>query len=116
MKLAIVGSRTFKKYNTLCWFITRHIDLPKISLVISGGAQGADTLAERYAKENNIPVKVIRPNWKKHGKAAGFIRNKDIVKECDILVAFWDGKSRGTKHSIDLAEKYKKPYFIWTFY
>jgi len=70
-----------------------------------GGAKGADTLASIYAKEHNIPIIVYKPNWKKYGRSAGIIRNKDIVNYCDKLVAFWDGKSKGTLNSINLSKK-----------
>lgn len=85
--------------------------------IISGGARGADTLAEQFAQEYSYVTKIFPANWDKYGKAAGPIRNKQIVDHCDILVAFWDGTSRGTKHSIDIAEKQGKPVIIfkdWT--
>ena len=115
IRLAVVGSRTFTDYellkNTLDDFVESHI----ITEIISGGAKGADTLAKKYAKENGFPTNIILPNWEKFGKSAGFIRNEQIVQECTYLMAFWDGKSKGTKHSIDLAKKHKKAYIVWQF-
>ena len=65
----------------------------KIDTIVSGGAFGADALAEHYAKWKRLKYKIHRPDWKKYGKLAGFIRNKLIINDCDILVAFWDGTS-----------------------
>ena len=109
-KLAIIGSRTFNDYKTLREYLDPQKE--KISLVVSGGAKGADTLGERWAKENNIETLIFPAEWDKHGKKAGFIRNHDIIKNCDICVAFWDGKSKGTKHSLDLCKQYNKPFLV----
>ena len=59
--------------------------------------------------ENNIKTLIFPANWEKYGKRAGFIRNEDIIKNCDAVIAFWDGKSKGTFHSLSLADKYYKP-------
>ncbi len=104
MKIAVVGSRNFQDY-TLLKNTLKNFD---INQIISGGARGADTLAEDYAREKHIPVKIFYPDWQKFGKAAGFIRNKDIVKNSDMVIAFWDGQSRGTRSSIELAKQYGK--------
>lgn len=109
MKLAVVGSRTFSDYA----FMKKILEFHSCTQIISGGAKGADSLAKQYAGEKGIPIKEFLPNWDKDGKAAGFIRNKQIVDSCDELVAFWDKKSRGTKHSIDLAETASKPVSIF---
>lgn len=110
MKLAIIGSRSFNDYkkleDTLFPYLTR------ITLVVSGGARGADTLGEQWAKNNNIKTLIFPADWEKYGKRAGFIRNEDIIKNCEVCIAFWDGESKGTKHSISLCEKYNKPYRI----
>lgn len=106
MKLAIVGSRGFSDFESLKNVIDAEKD---VELIVSGGAKGADSLAERYASERGIPVKIFLPDWDTHGKQAGFIRNQDIVRACDKLIAFWDGDSRGTSHSIHLARSLGKP-------
>jgi len=112
MKLAVVGSRIFKDYDRL----KRELDkFPKINVIVSGGAVGADLLAERYAEENNIETQVYYPYWEKYGKKAGFIRNRQIVDNCDSLIAFWDGESKGTKMSIDLAKAQNKLFLICLF-
>ena len=108
IKLAIVGSRTFNDYNLL----ERHInDIAKsfnIIKIISGGANGADKLGEKYANKHEIPTSILNPDWEKYGRGACFIRNKNIVNSSDKVVAFWDGKSKGTQNSINLAEKQNK--------
>lgn len=72
-----------------------------ISTVISGTANGADKLGEEFAERNNIKVERYPANWDKNGKKAGYLRNVEMAKEADCLIAIWDGKSKGTKHMID---------------
>lgn len=111
MKVAVIGSRTFDNYEE----VKRTLSAINITLLVSGGAKGADTFGEQYAKENNIPTKIFLPDWEKHGKAAGFIRNTDIINEAELVVAFWDQKSNGTKDSIEKADKAGKKILIITF-
>jgi len=108
MKLAIVGSRTFNDYNKLCEFISQNFDINSITHIVSGGARGADALGERFAADYGKELIVFKADWDKYGKRAGFIRNVDIINECDQCVAFWDGESHGTKHDIELCEKQGK--------
>lgn len=112
MKLAIIGSRTFTNYNLLQEILEQH--KPETTLVVSGAAKGADSLGEKWAIENNIPTLIFPADWDKFGKMAGYIRNEDIIKNCDYAIAFWDRQSKGTKHSISLCEKYNKPVKIIT--
>jgi len=111
MKVAVIGSRTFDKYESVYNVLSKL----KITEIISGGAKGADSLAERYAKENNIPTKIFLPDWETYGKKAGFLRNTQIIEECEMVVAFWDGESKGTKDSLDKAEKLGKKVMIIPF-
>lgn len=113
MKVAVVGSRTFHDYNLLKDTLDG-LDF-KIDLIVSGGAKGADSLAEKYASERGITTKIYYANWNLYGKSAGFRRNYDIVKDSDALVAFWDGESVGTKHSINLAERLEKRVIVKIF-
>lgn len=115
MKLAIVGSRTFNDYDTMCDFIEENYDVSQIDTIISGGARGTDLLGERFANDYGKELTVFPAEWKKYGKRAGFIRNVDIIKECDECVCFWDGQSHGTKHDIELCEQMKKPYKVCKF-
>lgn len=122
MKLAIVGGRDFKdKILMARWvalIMTANIVEVKDKLIkydvkiISGGARGADSLGEMFAKIYGCCMAIYKPDWKKHGKAAGFIRNQQIVDNCEIVLAFWDGKSNGTRDTINKAKKAKKPTFI----
>lgn len=105
MTYAIIGSRTFNDYSAVESFLAGCYD---ITAIVSGGATGADSLGERYAIEHNIPYTIHRPDWVKFGKKAGYIRNADIINDADVVIAFWDGKSNGTKHSINLARRKNK--------
>ena len=107
MILAVVGSRWFSDYSRMKRVLSEY----SIKKIVSGGAQGADSLAERYAKENSIPVLKYIPDWSK-GKSAGIKRNVKIVDDAEGVVAFWDGASPGTKHSVDLARKNNKLFRI----
>jgi len=83
-----------------------------ISEIVSGGARGTDALAERYALEKKIPIKVFPSDWKKHGKSAGPLRNREIVVYSDTILAFWDGESTGTKSTIAIAKEMGVPSTI----
>ena len=112
MKLAVVGSRGFNDYD-LCKSKLDAIHLRKpITCIVSGGAKGADSFGEKWAKENNIETLIFIPDWNKFGKRAGYLRNEDIIKNCDSVIAFWDQISKGTAHSISLAKKYEKSCLI----
>ena len=111
--LAIVGSRTFKDYDLMDATLGRVNS--NIVKVVSGGAKGADRLGAVWAKKHGILVDEYIPNWSMYGKSAGFKRNQSIVDASDALMAFWDGTSKGTKHSIDLAKKKGIPYHIVRF-
>jgi len=106
MKVAIIGSRNLnikiKEY------------LPAdISVIISGGARGIDTLAEIYADKNGVQKMIFLPNYAKYGKTAPLVRNKLIVDNADLVIAFWDGNSRGTKFTIDYAKKQGKKAVVY---
>ena len=77
-------------------------ETPKVQIV-SGGAKGADALGEEWSRVDGHDLIVFPADWEKHGKAAGAIRNKQMAEYADVLVAFWDGKSKGTKNMIDTA-------------
>jgi len=111
MNIAVIGSREFN--NEKLMFST--LDQFDICKLISGGARGADTLAEKYAYENSIITEIFYPDWNRFGRGAGFIRNKEIIENCDMVVAFWDGKSKGTLSSIQLATKALKEVLIIPF-
>lgn len=112
-RIAIIGSRTFNDYDLLSKTLEPYKD--GISLIVSGGARGADSLGEKWAKENKKSTRIFLPEWKKHGKSAGYIRNKDIVKNSDGVIAFWDGQSKGTQHSFKLCDEMNVPLKIVKF-
>ena len=112
MKLAIIGSRSFSDAALISFELDKLLKSTDIRLAISGGAKGADSLGVEWARSKSIPFKIHLPQWDKYGKGAGFIRNELIVNDCDTVIAFWDGKSKGTLHSIGLAEKKGKQVII----
>lgn len=72
--------------------------------MILGGARGADRLAQVYAELHNVQFQVITPDWDKHGRKAGILRNIEMLKISQELISFWDGKSPGTSHAIQWAK------------
>lgn len=115
MKLAIVGTRTFEDIETAFMFIDflrREFDIDEI---VSGGAEGADRIAELYAEHHKLKITIFPAEWEKYGKAAGFRRNTDIWDYADMGISFWDGKSKGTEHSFGLAKKRQKILFTWNY-
>ena len=103
MRVGVIGSRGFDNYDLVCQELNPIKN--DIDIIVSGGAKGADTLGEKWAKENNVNTLIFKPDWNKWGKRAGFIRNKDIVDNSDYVIAFWDGSSPGTLSSIKLCKK-----------
>lgn len=106
-KLAVIGSRNFDDYDLLEMILDKFKD--KITTIVSGGANGADSLGEKWANKNDISTKIYKPDWDKYGKRAGYLRNRDIISNCDACIAFWDGESKGTQHSFTLCEEMGKP-------
>ena len=110
MRLIIAGSRSFNNYELLAATLDElTVDVPKEKLVVlSGHARGADQLGERWSRERYVWCEFFHPDWQKHGKAAGHVRNAAMVASCDpgdAAVFFWDGQSPGTKGCIELARK-----------
>lgn len=113
MKLAIIGSRSYRDKQAFGthmdqWFPSGHWPTE----IISGGAAGADSLGAEWGMSRNIKTTIFHPDWDKHGKKAGFIRNVDIINAAEVVVAFWQNSSAGTKHSINLAYEQRKPTLI----
>lgn len=117
MKIAIVGSRSFKDYELLKNEVEKFISENSLEQVtiVSGGAVGADTLAEQFAAEKDYKTIIFLPDRKAHGWEAYRIRNTEIVKTGEVVFAFWDGISTGTKDSIDKAQNLNKSVFIHLF-
>jgi YspA, cpYpsA-related SLOG family len=108
LRVGVIGSRSFINYD----IVKSVLDRIEVREIVSGGAKGADTLGERYAEEKGIPTNIYYPDWKTHGRIAGFLRNTDIVKNSDVVLAFWDGESRGTMDSLKKCVKLGIPYKI----
>ena len=101
MKIAVVGSRNITVSNLEDY-------ISEASEIVSGGAVGVDTCAAEYAQRKQIKLTVFQPQYKKYGRAAPIVRNKEIVDYTDKIIAFWDGKSKGTLSVIKYAEKIEK--------
>ena len=110
MRLGVIGSRSFSGYAFFCSHLSKfkHDDLT----IVSGGARGTDSLAQTYAKHNGLKILIVYPNWHKHERSAGFIRNQEVVNESTELITFWNGISPGTKNVIDIANRQKKKVTI----
>lgn len=104
MKVIIAGGRNFFNYEFLKMKCEVILHGKPIVEIVSGTANGADRLGERYAKEKGYTITQFPAQWDKFGKSAGYKRNQQMADYADCLIAFWDGKSRGTKHMIDIAK------------
>jgi hypothetical protein len=103
MNLIIAGGRDFNNYETMCRELEEYEN--QDVTIISGCVRGADRLGERWAQDHGKAIREFPANWRKHGKAAGPIRNAEMADNADRGVVFWDGKSRGTKNMIDNANR-----------
>lgn len=104
MRTIIAGSRQITDETLISETLAR-LAWP-ITEVISGGASGVDRLGEAWAARCGIPVRCFPADWARYGKGAGPIRNREMALAADALVAFWDGRSAGTRHMIELARKH----------
>ncbi len=108
----VAGSRSFKDYQLLKQkldlLLAEKLKSHKL-FIVSGNALGADKLGEKYASENDIPIKHFPANWTLHGNKAGYIRNCEMAVIASAAVIFWDGKSKGSKHMITISHDYKLP-------
>ena len=109
MKIAVIGSRHATEEVSLRILQ----ELPaNVSEIVSGGAAGVDHLAEQVAESLGIPLRLFLPDYERYGKQAPLVRNEQIVDYADQILAFWDGLSRGTGHTISLCIKKNKPVRI----
>ncbi|MCL2069023.1 MAG: DUF2493 domain-containing protein [Oscillospiraceae bacterium] len=97
MKVAVIGSRNAENFdmNRIGEYLPEDC-----TLIISGGAPGVDTAAERYAHEHGIAFHKILPDYDSHGRRAPIVRDTQIVRESQLVLAFWDFRSRGTSFTI----------------
>lgn len=103
MKLLIIGSRSIRDFD-LSHYISSDVDA-----IISGGANGIDSLAEKYADDHRISKYILRPRYDLYGRAAPLRRNEEMIDMCDAILVIWDGHSKGTQYSIKYAKKKDKP-------
>lgn len=107
--VAVIGSRKYTRLDKVRAFVHA---LPLNCVLVSGAAPGVDRAAEREAVECGLPCRIYRADWDKRGKSAGYLRNIEVVENSDVIVAFWDGESKGTKHTINLAHEAEKPVYV----
>lgn len=111
MRIAIIGSRetgniNFEELLKKHWFVFTN------DTIISGGARGIDSLAAMYARKHGMKLLEFRPDYATFGRGATFVRNRLVVDMADVVIAFWNGTSRGTKYTIDYAKKKNVPLII----
>lgn len=113
MSLLIAGSRgiTQAEFNEAIKYAG--LDAITVWRVVTGGAVGADTFAEKYAAKRGIKTLTIKPDWDGQGKKAGFLRNEELVKAATHALFVWDGESNGTRHTISLVEAADMPYLLF---
>ena len=105
MKTIIAGGRDYRFTERDYDYLDQRLSIGGISEVVCGGSTGADECGRQWAIANDVPVKLFPADWKKHGKAAGPIRNRQMAVYAHKLIAFWDGVSKGTKNMIDTARE-----------
>jgi predicted Rossmann fold nucleotide-binding protein DprA/Smf involved in DNA uptake len=108
MKLLIVGSRSITSFD-----LSPYVS-PEVDTIISGGANGIDSLPEKYADKHRLSKYIIRPEYGLYGRGAPLKRNETMVDLSDEVLVIWDGESRGTKYTIDYCRKRGKPVKIVT--
>lgn len=106
MKLLIVGSRSITNFD-LSVYIP-----PNTEMIISGGANGVDMLAEQYADKHRLSKMIIRPQYDRYGKAAPLKRNEQMVDMADEILVIWDGISKGTAYTVKYAQKQSKSVHV----
>ena len=106
MKILIAGSRSIKEFD-LQKYIPEGVDL-----VIAGGAEGIDTVAENYADKKRISKLILRPKYELYGRAAPLKRNEEMIDISDFVLVIWDGKSKGSKYTIEQAKKKSKELLV----
>ena len=115
MRLIVAGGRDFTDTNRMIAELQKLVDSGEITdspELVCGMARGADLTAYNLWKEAGMVIHQFPADWDKLGKRAGYVRNTEMAKFADVLVAFWDGKSKGTKHMIDIMGKLGKPVYV----
>ena len=112
MRVIVAGTRGFYDLSVVTSAVYSSPWLEKITEVVSGGADGVDSLGERFAENHLLPVTRFCAEWSKHGRAAGPLRNDNMAAYADALVAVWDGKSSGTRDMITRMIERGKPAYV----
>ena len=102
MKLLIVGSRSIKDFDLAPYI------LDEVDTIITGGAEGIDTLAEQYADAHRLSKYIVRPRYDLYGRAAPIKRNEQMVDMADRVLVIWDGVSKGSQYTVTYAQKHAK--------
>ena len=112
MKYIIAGGRNFNNRAILEKVCNSFTD---IDTVISGCAQGADTIGAEWAAKKGIALQTFPAYWDVYGKSAGFIRNAEMGEHADCAIVFWDGKSKGSKHMIKTMKYLRKQCYVYDY-
>jgi hypothetical protein len=112
MKIIVTGSRDFNNYRLLEAELDFFIPTDRQAQIVSGAAQGADQLGEKYAEKRSLSVQKFPADWLKYGERAGYIRNDQMARCASHAVIFWDGSSRGTASMIELCKSYGLLYRV----
>ena len=118
-RVIVAGSRGFFDYELMCRELDRLFNESRMFAgrevkIISGMADGADSLAIRYADERKLTKILFPANWKRYSRVAGFLRNEDMLSVATHLVTFGDGESTGTRHMIEIAKEKGIPEWVFT--
>jgi hypothetical protein len=113
MRLIVAGSRRITSYQVVSRAIDRVRQSHEVTEIVCGDARGVDSLGRRYAQEHGIRCVTFKPDWDKHGKSAGYLRNAEMGDYADGVLAVWDGVSRGTAHMIGYMRNKQKYVAIW---
>ncbi|MBQ6819161.1 MAG: DUF2493 domain-containing protein [Clostridia bacterium] len=110
--IVVAGCRDFTDYSVarqaIAAFLAEHYPNQAVTFVL-GGCRGADSLGERYAVEQGIPVEYHLPQWERYGRGAGPKRNQQMAQRADHILCFWDGQSKGTCSLMQIARRLDKP-------
>ncbi|MBE6598206.1 MAG: DUF2493 domain-containing protein [Ruminococcaceae bacterium] len=111
-RIVIAGCRDYNDYCEAKQYLDFRLSVIRKEnniVIVSGCASGADSIGERYAEENGFEIEKHPADWKKYGRKAGPIRNKQMAEVSDYIICFWDGKSKGTKSMIECAKNSNTP-------
>lgn len=115
-RIVIGGSRDYRDYDRFCALIDECLEKLNIKdeiQILSGHCSGTDALAERYAAQRGFRLEIYPAQWERYGRAAGPKRNEQMVLQSSLVIAFWNGASKGTKHLLDCAARFCKPVYIF---